>query len=151
MNIEAELEKNPYHRNHFVYNKENDSYICPENKELIFGGNSFHKLNKQKSSVYICKDCPACEKQKLCTKGKHRQLHVQTREILRQQIRERLNSLEGKLKYLKRMRIESVFGNIKHNLNYMHLYLKGLAKTTAEWQLICIGDNLRKIHKLKMA
>lgn len=151
MNIEAELEKNPYHRNHFVYNKENDSYICPENKELIFRGNSFHKLNKQKSSVYICKDCPACEKQKLCTKGKHRQLHVQTREILRQQIRERLNSLEGKLKYLKRMRIESVFGNIKHNLNYMHLYLKGLAKTTAEWQLICIGDNLRKIHKLKMA
>lgn len=75
---------------------------------------------------------------------------MQTREILRQQIRERLNSLEGKLKYLKRMRIESVFGNIKHNLNYVHLYLKGLEKTTAEWQLICIGHNLKKIHKLKM-
>lgn len=151
MNIEAELEKNLYHRNHFVYNKEKDCYVCPENKELIFCRNSFHKLNKQKSTVYICKDCPACEKQKLCTKGKYRQLHVQTREILRQQIRERLNSLEGKLKYLKRMRIESVFGNIKHNLNYMHLYLKGLEKTTAEWQLICIGHNLKKIYKLKMA
>ncbi len=151
MNIETELERNPYHRNHFVYNKENDSYICPENKELIFRGNSFHKLNKQKSSVYICKDCPACAKQQLCTKGKYRQLHVQTREILRQQIRERLNSLEGKLKYLKRMRIESVFGNLKHNLNYVHLYLKGIKKTTAEWQLICIGHNLKKIHKLKMA
>lgn len=151
MNIESELEENPYHRNHFVYDKVKDIYVCPENKELIFRGNSFHKLNKQKSSVYICKDCPACEKQKLCTKGKYRQLHVQTREILRQQIRERLNSIEGKLKYLKRMRIEPIFGNIKHNLNYMHLYLKGLEKTTAEWQLICIGHNLKKIHKLKMA
>lgn len=48
------------------------------------------------------------------------------------------------------MRIESVFGNIKHNLNYIHLYLKGTQKTTAEWQLICIGHNLKKIHKLKM-
>jgi len=150
MDIEAELEQNPYHRNHFVYNKEKDCYICPENKELTFYTNSLHKLNKQKSRVYICKDCPACEKQKLCTKGKYRQLHVQTREMLRQQIRERLNSLEGKLKYLKRMRIESVFGNIKHNLNYIHLYLKGLKKTTAEWQLICIGHNLKKIHKLKL-
>lgn len=150
MNIERELEENPYHRNHFVYNKEKGCYVCPENKELTFCRNSFHKLNKQKSTVYICKDCPACEKQKLCTKGKYRQLHIQTREILRQQIRECLNSLEGKLKYLKRMRIESIFGNIKHNLNYMHLYLKGLEKTTAEWQLICIGHNLKKIHKLKM-
>ncbi len=150
MNIEAELEKNPYHRNHFVYNKEKGCYVCPENKELTFRGNNFHKLNKQKSSVYICKDCPSCEKQMLCTKGKYRQLHVQTREILRQQIRERLNSLEGKLKYLKRMRIEAVFGNIKQNLKYVHLYLKGIEKTTAEWQLICIGHNLKKIHKLKM-
>jgi hypothetical protein len=57
--------------------------------------------------------------------------------------------VEGKLKYLKRMRIESVFGNIKHNLNYIPLYLTGIKKTTAEWQLICIGHNLKKIHKLK--
>ena len=78
-------------------------------------------------------------------------MHVQKREFLRKQIRERLNSVEGKLKYLKRMRIESVFGNIKHNLNYVHLYLKGIKKTTAEWQLICIGHNLKKIHKFKMA
>lgn len=48
------------------------------------------------------------------------------------------------------MRIESVFGNIKHNLNYIHLYLKGIKKSTTEWHLICIGYNLNKIHNLKM-
>ena len=150
MNTEAEKEQNPYHRNHFVYNEEKDCFICPENKELPFYSNSKHKRTKQQSRVYICKDCPACEKQTLCTKGKYRQIHVEKREALRQQIRERLNSVEGKLKYLKRMRIESIFGNIKHNLNYVHLYLKGIRKTTAEWQLICIGHNLKKIHQLKM-
>lgn len=150
MNIEAEKEQNPYHRNHFVYDERKDCFICPENKELPFCKNNIHKGNKQQSKVYVCKDCPACEKQSLCTKGKYRQVHVEKREFLRHEIRERLSSVEGKLKYLKRLRIESVFGNIKHNLNYLHLYLKGIKKTTAEWQLICIGHNLKKIHQFKM-
>jgi len=150
MNAETEKEQNPYHRNHFVYNEEKDCFICPENKELPFYTNNINKRTKQQSKVYRCKDCPSCGKQPLCTKGKYRQIHVEKREFLRHEIRERLNSIEGKLKYLKRLRIESVFGNIKHNLNYLHLYLKGIKKTTAEWQLICIGHNLKKIHQFKM-
>jgi len=149
LNDEAEKEQNPYHRNHFIYNQEKDCFICPENKELKFYSNNTNK-RKQQSIVYICNDCPSCNQQTLCTKGKYRHIYVEKRELLRQQIRERLNSEAGKLKYLTRMRIESVFGNIKHNLNYVHLYLKGIKKTTAEWQLICIGHNLKKIHKLKM-
>ena len=150
MNTETGKEQNPYHRNHFVYNKEKDCFICPQNKELAFYGTSVHQRSKQRSKVYKCKACQTCEKQPLCTKGNYRQIHVEEREPLRQQIRERLNSEEGKLKYFKRMRIESIFGNIKHNLNYIHLYMQGIAKTTAEWQLICIGHNLKKIHQFKI-
>lgn len=150
MNIEAHKEQNPYHRNHFIYNKQKDCFICPENKELPFYGNITNKINKQQSRVYKCKECQSCDKKQVCTKGMYRQIHVENRGLLRQQIRDRLNTIEGKLKYLKRMRIESVFGNIKHNLNYIHLYLKGIKKTTAEWQLICIGHNLKKIHQFKM-
>ncbi|MGI8582959.1 MAG: transposase [Chitinophagaceae bacterium] len=131
-------------------NEQKDCFVCPENKELPFYSNIIHRRTKQQSKVYKCKECPACDKQNLCVKGKYREIHIEKREHLRQEIRERLNSAEGNLKYLKRMRIESVFGNIKHNLNYIHLYLKGIKKTTAEWQLICIGHNLKKIHKLKM-
>ena len=150
MNTETGKEQNPYHRNHFVYNKEKDCFICPQNKELAFYGTSVHQRSKQQSKVYKCKACQTCEKQPLCTKGNYRQIHVEEREPLRQQIRERLNSKEGKLKYFKRMRIESIFGNIKHNLNYIYLYMQGIAKTTAEWQLICIGHNLKKIHQFKI-
>jgi transposase len=151
MESEEDKEQNPYHRNHFVYSPEKDCFICPQHKELPFYANNIHKRTKQQSKVYKCKDCPACKKQRLCTKGKYRQIHVEKREYLRHQIRERLNSAEGKLKYMKRMLIEPIFGNIKHNLNYIHLYLNGIKKTTAEWQLICIGYNLKKIHKLKIA
>jgi len=151
MNMEAEKAQNPYHRNHFIYDDEKDCFTCPENKVLPFYSISIHKRLKAKTKVYICKDCPTCEKQSLCTKGKYRQICIEQREWMRKKIRETLYSTEGKMKYLKRMRIESVFGNIKHNLNYVHLFLKGLQKTTAEWQLICIGHNLKKIYQLKMA
>ena len=151
MNDEVIKEQNPYHRNHFIYNQEKDSFICPENKELRFYTTDTHKRTKQQSKVYRCNHCNSCDKQGLCCiKGKLRQIHVEKREFIRKQIRERLNSKAGKIKYQMRMRIESVFGNIKHNLNYVHLYLKGIQKTTAEWQLICIGHNLKKIHKLRM-
>lgn len=152
MNDEIIKEQNPYHRNHFAYNQEKDCFICPENKELPFYTNVTDKRTKQQSKVYRCNDCLSCAQQtQCCTKGTYRQIHVEKRAFIRKQIRERLNSIEGKIKYLKRMRIESVFGNIKHNLNYINLYLKGIRKTTAEWQLICIGHNLKKIHKIKMA
>ena len=150
MNAEADKEQNPYHRNHFIYNEQKDCFICPENKELSFLKNIVHRRNKQQSKVYKCRECPACDKQQLCVKGKYREIHIENREHLRQQIRERLNTAAGKQTYLMRMRIEAVFGNIKHNLNYIHLYLKGIRKTTAEWQLICIGHNLKKIQTLKM-
>ena len=149
MNIEVNKELNPYHRNHFIYNKQKDCFICPENKELPFYSNNTNKINKQQSRVYKCKECHSCDKKQLCTKGMYRQIRVEHRDHLRKIIRGRLNSAAGKLTYLKRMRIESVFGNIKHNLNYIHLFLTGIKKTTAEWQLICIGHNLKKIHQLK--
>jgi hypothetical protein len=151
MNDEIKKQNNPYHRNHFTYDQEKDCFVCPENKKLPFYSNNTNKRTKQKSRVYICNACPSCDKQTLCSKGKYRQIVIEKREFIRKQIRERLNSVEGKIKYLKRMRIESVFGNIKYNLNYINLYLKGIKKTTAEWQLICIGHNLKKLHKLKLA
>jgi len=151
MNMEAEKAQKPYHWKNFIYNEEKDCFICPENKVLPFYGTSINKRMKARNNVYKCKDCPSCNKQSICTKGKYRQICIEQREWMRKKIRERLNSIEGKIKYLMRMRIESVFGNINHNLNYVHLFLKGIKKTTAEWQLICIGHNIKKIHKLKMA
>ena len=151
LKTEGEKQKNPYHRTHFKYNSEKECYVCPENKELSFYRENVNKTTKQRAKVYKCAACSNCDKHSLCTTGKFRQLYIEKREELRQQIRQKLNSVAGKLMYQKRMRIESIFGNIKHNLNYVHLYLRGIEKTTAEWQLICIGHNLKKIHKLKMS
>jgi transposase len=144
-------QKNPYHRNNFIYDNEKNIFTCPQQKELVYKRTSNDNKRKQFVDVYECKECPACDKQSICTKGNYRQINVEKREWLRKEIRERLNSIEGQKIYKKRMLIESVFGIIKHNLNYLKLHLRGVQKTTAEWQLICIGYNLNKLHKLKLS
>lgn len=151
MLTETEHEKNPYHRNHFIYNKDSNTFTCPEQKILVYSRKSSCIKRNQQSDIYVCKACPACDKQQVCTKGNYRQINVEKREWLRNQIRERLNSTEGKKMYNKRMLIESIFGIIKHNLNYLKLHLRGIEKTTAEWQLICIGYNIKRLHKMKLS
>ncbi len=151
MVTELEHEKNPYHRNNFIYNKDQDSFICPEKKELVYSRTVISKTKKRESKIYLCNACTDCDKQQLCTKGKYRQLHIEKREWLRKIIRDRLNSIEGKLIYKKRLLIENIFGIIKHNQQYLSLHLRGIEKTTAEWQLICIGYNIKRIHKMKLS
>ncbi|RZK25316.1 MAG: IS1182 family transposase [Flavobacterium sp.] len=151
MLTETEDEKNPHHRNHFIYDKESNTFTCPEQKVLVYSRKSSCIKRNQQSDIYVCKACPACDKQQVCTKGKYWQINVEKREWLRNQIRERLNSTEGKKIYKKRMLIESIFGIIKHNLNYIRLQLRGMEKTTAEWRLICIGYNIKRLHKMKLS
>lgn len=143
--------QNPFHRNSFTYDKTNDQFICPKGKPLPLARNYQNHTFKQKAKIYIGKECSDCLFLQQCSKGKARQLYVEKREQLVHQARVRLDTDEGKQLYLKRMRIESVFGNIKQNLNYHQLSLRGIQKTNAEWQLICLAHNIKLIHQRKAA
>ena len=58
-------------------------------------------------------------------------------------------SPEGEEQYKKRMHtVEPVFGNIKENTGFRTFLLRGLQKAKGEFNLMCIGHNLKKIHKL---
>src|SRR5208337_1350242 len=79
-------------------------------------------------------------------KGSFRRIHRDYRELLRENMRERLNSNEGYLLYSKRSQvIEAVFGNIKQNKGRRQFYYRGIEKVRTEWRLICSGVNLNKI------
>jgi transposase len=142
---------NPFHRNHFRYNATNDQFICPQEKPLtLYRATFIHKVTKQQSKIYQGTQCESCNSKLLCTKGKARQIHVEDRMPLRQQIRELLDSSAGKALYkLRQQIIEPIFGNIKHNLKYNMLHLRTLKKVNAEWQLICLTHNIKQIWKLK--
>lgn len=43
---------------------------------------------------------------------------------------------------------EPVFGWIKHVLGFKRFSLRGLLKVAAEWNLVCLAVNLKRMHVL---
>ncbi len=65
------------------------------------------------------------------------------------QMAQRLKSAAGQAHYRRRKTIpEPVFGWIKQALGFRRFSLRGLAAATAEWNLVCMAVNLRRMHRL---
>ncbi len=63
-----------------------------------------------------------------------------------------LKSKEGAEIYKKRKHtVEPVFGIIKEILGFRRFLLRGEDETNAEWSLVCMGYNLKRLFNLKMA
>ncbi len=60
--------------------------------------------------------------------------------------KEKLSTLEGRWLYRQRMHdIEGVFANIKKNLRFTSFNLRGFTGVNAEWTLISLAHNLKKM------
>ena len=67
-----------------------------------------------------------------------------------QAMRHRLQTREGKAVYATRKStVETVFGIIKHVLEFRQFLLRGLDSVQSEWSLVCIGWNLKRMHALR--
>ena len=63
-----------------------------------------------------------------------------------------LQRSEGKKLYAKREQIpEPVFGIIKSVLGFRQFLLRGLAKVKAEWTLVTLAWNMKRMFALKAA
>lgn len=141
-------EDQPFHTAHFVYDKISDIYSCPAGKSLELYRTSENKKRRQHFKHYrtdACKLCPF--KSQCCKKGTARRvIKRETRQDLRDQMKQRLNTSQGQKVYRKRLHpIESFFGHLKYNLHYSHFLMRGLKKVNAEFRLMCITHNLRKL------
>lgn len=63
----------------------------------------------------------------------------------------KLDSEEGKARYKKRKQtVEPVFGIIKTAMGFTHFHLRGLQKVAAEWLLVALAYNCRRLHILQL-
>jgi hypothetical protein len=63
-----------------------------------------------------------------------------------QRMKEKLKSAEGAAAYRRRkVIVEPVFGWIKSVLGFRQFSFRGLNKTNAEWHLVCLAMNLRRM------
>lgn len=62
----------------------------------------------------------------------------------------RLKTAHGKMLYkLRKQTVEPVFGIIKEVLGFRRFSLRGLAKVSLEWTLVCVSYNLKRLFTLK--
>ncbi|MCP5114018.1 MAG: transposase, partial [bacterium] len=67
-----------------------------------------------------------------------------------QRMEQKLNSAGGRTLYRRRKGIvEPVVGWIKNVLGFRDFSVRGHEKVSAEWDLMCLAVNLRRMHRLR--
>ena len=116
------------------YIPEEDIYICPAGKRIKY---LYSKVSTNErgfvsyEKVYQCEEiCNGCKYRDRCYNGKRwkKRFSVRLRiEKLKEEVRQRLLSEEGKKIYRKRkIEVETVFGIIKNNKGFRRFLLRGL-------------------------
>lgn len=136
--------KGIYSVDDFIYNEQNDSFTCPQNKLLIriSNDNSKHQVYANKEA---CRNCPyksQCFKQG----GKHKyrriikDMHFKT--LLKV---DRLFETAKELYHIRQELSEHVFGSIKRQLGFPQLNVRTKLKVEGEVSLLFLGYNLKRV------
>ncbi len=154
--LESEFQNLPLHGKHldksvFIYEEENDIYLCPMGKEMQLIKTTTRKNNDDKIKVktYSCQNCEDCPlKDKCSTQTKNRTVLRDEYEPLREDLAKYMKG-PGKAVYKKRApNSEGCFAHIKGNLGIRQFLLRSLEKVKIEWEWICSACNIRKLAKI---
>jgi transposase len=141
-------DKNPYHKDHFVYDPASDTYTCPEGRTLHLDKQSMDRdkpIRRYQPST--CAGCPA-QANGACTHGKARNLIIYGHEA---QLQAHSAKMQGEAAHqIMRQRlatVEPVFAVFREQIGLLRWLSRGLVKVRAEWRLVCVAHNLRKLWK----
>jgi len=142
-----------YNLARFQYNKEEDTYICPENQVLVTNGNSYSKNRGKHRDViqvkhYKTKACKTCQSKELCTKNTRDRGRVIERSEYAEYIEQnRINVENNRAAYKQRQAIvEHPYGTIKRQWGFSYILTKqGKARASADVGLMFTAYNLRRI------
>jgi transposase len=145
------FKNNPFRQENLIYNKEDDTYICPQGKPMYFlqskitiSDNGYKSIVKQ----YQAQNCNGCPLREQCHKAKgYRIININEKlKEYKNKARELLTSEQG-LKHRSKRLIEpeAVFGQIKFNKAYKRFRHKGFEKINMDFGVFAIAFNLLKM------
>ncbi len=137
--------KNAFKKKHFIYNKEKDSYRCPNGQELIYKTTSRDAYREYHSDP---KECAICPMRDDCTQSKNMK-KVITRHIYTEAM-DRANQMRlsayGKKTYRRRSEtVERSFADAKQHHGHRYARFRGLAKVQMQCWLAAAAQNIKKI------
>ncbi|UAM97815.1 IS1182 family transposase [Polaribacter litorisediminis] len=138
-----------YNAEYFVYNKEEDTYTCPEGHTLKSNG-SHYKGRNYTFKQYKTKTCKSCPVREQCTTSK-----ANGKVIQRSQYTEHIENNAKRIKesgnlYKKRQAlVEHPYGTIKRGWGFDHIMTKkGIIRASADFGLIALVYNLKRIMNI---
>jgi len=139
---------NRFDKTNFIYDKDNDCYICQE-------GYTLHRKSTLKDRGYKeymvsrgkNNPCKTCSKFGVCTKSQDGR---KVTRLLDEELREKLEAVfdepDSQAIYkLRKQKAEHPFGHIKRNLGMNTFLLRGLSGVKAEMSLLASCFNIRRM------
>jgi transposase len=137
----------------FIYDPEEDCYICIQGKKLFFKGIKKEKGRKTSSREYRtkaddCRNCPL--KAECCKKGRYKQLSHSIDKSHYDKAYRLLNTPEGRQKMRLRGRtVEPVWGTLLHFRRLKKVYTKGNDLANKQVLMAATAYNLKKLLNFK--
>lgn len=138
-------ESGPFDRINFKYNRDNDSYTCPQGHVLKYSSTNYRKKHK----VYrignpICSQC--CHFGVCSNNPRGRTIARRLKEELAEKLAIQYEQPESRKIYdLRKQKVELPFGHIKHNLKVDGFLLRGLAGVRAEMSILSSCFNIARM------
>jgi len=142
-----------YNYERFIYDKEADTYTCPQGQVLHTNG-SWYKQRSSTGSIssfkqYKTKACRKCPARSQCTKSEKQRL-IHRSEYAEYYERNLNNTLEKEHLYKRRQAIvEHPFGTIKRQWGFSYILTKkGIKRASSDVGFMLIAYNLRRIGNI---
>ena len=131
----------------FIYLPDEDVYICPEGKRLVY--RSTHAGKQVKIYCTSTKDCKACPHLKTCANSSgYKYISHSVYLEAHQQMRERLSTPLGRWMLRLRMStVEPVFGTLKDHHGMRRVNTRGISSANKNFLIAGAAYNLRKLMK----
>ena len=138
-----------FFKDKFKFDKSNDQYECPLGKVLIYERTKRRKDRHYSIRVYRCKGFRECPYRDECSKDKNGRTIERSpyEDVIKKQRDRQKNPQNKKLLSKRKAIVEPVFGWIKHNLGFRRWSYRGLESVDAQWNMICVSVNLKKLYK----
>lgn len=139
-----------YNAEHFTYNNETDSYTCPEGRTLT-SNQTKYKARNYTFKQYKTKACKNCPVRSLCTASRTNGKIIQRTEYAEHiESNARRVAESGELYKKRQALVEHPYGTIKRQWGFDHIIMKkGLEEAAADFGLIALAYNLRRIFNLR--
>ena len=152
----GKLNENPYHKDHFEYDYEQNAFKCPENQYLHFYEEYTepHKDPKKPDEVKriynnynACKNCNA--RTKCCTSSQTHKTITEYGSVLQKAMNHKMEKQEYKDEYAKKSSVEGPFGIFKEQFQLEKEVVVGMIKTEERINLDALAYNLIRLYNIK--